>query len=88
MAARVLLACCVGVLARRWGGSCPRKPAQLFGLLQAIPFSALPCSNLVVLDEVMQHLDGEGCLRVAQLLKQASGPGFERAGVWGCACSC
>lgn len=29
------------------------------------------CSNLVVLDEVMQHLDGEGCLRVAQLLKQA-----------------
>ncbi|PRW45242.1 ABC transporter (ISS) isoform C [Chlorella sorokiniana] len=27
-------------------------------------------SNLIVLDEVMQHLDGEGCLRVAQLLKQ------------------
>lgn len=38
------------------------------------PHSALlcpppPCS-LLVLDEVMQHLDGEGCLRVAQLLKQ------------------
>ena len=34
-----------------------------------------PCSNLIVLDEVMQHLDGEGCLRVAQLLKQASRQG-------------
>ncbi|KAL4857804.1 hypothetical protein ACK3TF_002216 [Chlorella vulgaris] len=27
-------------------------------------------SNLIVLDEVMQHLDGEGCLRAAHLLKQ------------------
>ena len=28
------------------------------------------CSNLLVLDEVMQHLDAEGCARVAALLKQ------------------
>ena len=29
------------------------------------PHAVLPCplrSNLIVLDEVMQHLDGEGCL--------------------------
>ena len=32
--------------------------------------TAASCSNLLVLDEVMQHLDEEGCLRVAGLLKQ------------------
>ena len=28
-----------------------------------------PCSDLLVLDEVMQHLDEEGCARVAGVLK-------------------
>lgn len=36
-------------------------------------------SNLVVLDEVMQHLDTEGCLRVAQLLKQVGPAAVGRA---------
>lgn len=30
---------------------------------------ATPRSNLLVLDEVMQHLDEEGCARVASVLK-------------------
>lgn len=94
MAACALLACRPGIAclllgtnARGLSGPC--TPAKLLALLQTNSSSAPPVrSNLVVLDEVMQHLDGEGCLRVAQLLKQASGPGFERAGVWGHACSC
>ena len=51
------------------------------------PVPPLPaCSNLIVFDEVMQHLDGEGCLRVAQLLKQVS-DGFGIVVVVGCCSS-